>query len=140
MITPDNPNLPQLKLSPCPFCGQSAPVVWLYRERQWRANGPKWVAHCKSCNVTKEGNTQLQAVAAWNTRSAAVEPPSTSFECMIYDVHLPSMTARFRIPEGLPFASGMYEIHRVRRPTAEDVARWAHLPEPPDDAEQGDAA
>ena len=54
------------------------------------------------------------------------------FEAMIYDAHLPSMTARFRIPEGLPFATGMYEIRRVRRPTDEDQARWAHLPEPPD--------
>lgn len=60
------------------------------------------------------------------------------FECMIYDAHLPSMTARFRIPEGLPFASGMYEIRRVRRPTAQDVARWAHLPEPPDEGDQGE--
>ncbi|WP_047866991.1 hypothetical protein [Sphingomonas paucimobilis] len=59
-----------------------------------------------------------------------------TLECMIYDAHLPSMTARFRIPEGLPFASGMYEIRRIRRPTAEDIARWAHLPEPPNDDDQ----
>lgn len=53
------------------------------------------------------------------------------FEAMIYDAHLPSMTARFRIPSGLPFATGMYELRWIRRPTAEDEARWAHLPEPP---------
>ena len=57
------------------------------------------------------------------------------FEAMIYDAHLPSMTARFRIPPGLPFATGMYAMRRVRRPTAEDIARWAHLPEPPEDPE-----
>lgn len=139
MTAPDNPTSSQLALSACPFCGQGEPVVWLYRDRQWRANGPKWVAHCKSCNVTREGQTKLQAIAAWNRRVAA-PPLSSTFECMIYDAHLPSMTARFRIPEGLPFAGGMYEIRRIRRATPEDVARWAHLPEPPDDAEQGDAA
>jgi len=57
------------------------------------------------------------------------------FEAMIFDVHLPSMTARFRIPEGLPFSSGMYELRRVRRPTEADIARWAHLPEPPEECD-----
>ncbi len=63
-------------------------------------------------------------------------PRDGPFEAMIHDAHLPSMTARFRIPEGLPFATGMYEIRRVRRPTDEDVARWAHLPEPPGSDEE----
>ncbi len=56
-----------------------------------------------------------------------------TFECMIFDAHLPSMTARFRIPPGLPFAAGMYRLEWVRVPTDADRARWAHLPEPPED-------
>ena len=54
------------------------------------------------------------------------------FEALIYDAHLPSMTARFRIPPGLPFAGGMYELRRVRSATEADEARWTHLPEPPE--------
>lgn len=52
------------------------------------------------------------------------------WEAMIYDVDLPSMTARFRIPKGLPFASGMYELRWIRTPTAADEARWDHLKNP----------
>lgn len=59
------------------------------------------------------------------------------YEAMIFDVDLPSMTARFRIPPGLPFASGMYELRWVRTPSDEDIARWAHLPEPPEDWHYG---
>lgn len=54
------------------------------------------------------------------------------WEAMIHDVDLPSMTARFRIPPGLPFASGMYELRWVRTPTAADMARWNRLKEPPE--------
>ncbi len=55
-----------------------------------------------------------------------------AFECLIYDADLPSMTARFRIPEGFPFAGGIYEIRRVRTATDGDRARWAKLPAPPE--------
>lgn len=63
-----------------------------------------------------------------------------AFEAIIHDVHLPSMTARFRIPEGLPFSEGLYTMRWARIPTAIDRARWDHLPEPPedDDTEGGD--
>lgn len=83
---------------------------------------------------------KARAIVAYAETMPATAAEADRFECMIYDAHLPSMTARFRIPHGLPFASGMYEIRRLRTPTAADIARWAHLPEPPDDAEQGDAA
>lgn len=80
------------------------------------------------------------ALRAYSAIVAAAPHPTAirtdRFECMIYDAHLPSMTARFRIPEGLPFASGIYEIRRIRRPTPDDIARWAHLPEPPNDDDQ----
>jgi hypothetical protein len=57
-------------------------------------------------------------------------------EAMIIDAHLPSMTARFRIPPGLPLGAGLYELRSVRSPTAEDVARWAHLPDAPIDGDE----
>lgn len=57
------------------------------------------------------------------------------WEAMIIDVDLPSMTARFRIPAGLPFASGMYELRWVRRPNAADLHRWDRNAEPPEYAE-----
>lgn len=55
----------------------------------------------------------------------------TQFEGLIYDAHFPSMSARFRIPEGVPFAGGIYGFARIRTATEEDYARWAHLPQPP---------
>jgi hypothetical protein len=58
-----------------------------------------------------------------------------AFECLIYDAHLPSMTARFRMPEGFPIAGGIYRIERVRSSTEADRAKWAHLPEPPEDGD-----
>lgn len=56
-------------------------------------------------------------------------------EALIYDAHLPSMTARFRIPEGLPLASGVYRLEYLRPPTADDRERWSHLPTPVDESE-----
>jgi len=59
-----------------------------------------------------------------------------AFECMIYDAHLPSMTARFRMPEGFPLAGGIFEIRRIRSATPADQQRWAHLRDPPDEDER----
>jgi hypothetical protein len=58
-----------------------------------------------------------------------------SFECLIYDMHCPSMTIRFRAPEGFPLAGGVYRIERVRTATPEDYAKWSHLPDPPEEDE-----
>lgn len=57
---------------------------------------------------------------------------TTSFECLIYDMDFPTMTARFQMPQGFPVAGGVYEIRRVRTATDADRARWAHLPDPED--------
>ena len=53
--------------------------------------------------------------------------------CMIYDAHLPSMTARFRMGEGFPLAGGIFEIRRIRTATEVDKAKWSHLPDPPEE-------
>jgi hypothetical protein len=64
-------------------------------------------------------------------------PPA--FECMIYDAHCPSMTARFKVPEGFPLAGGIYRIERVRTVTEEDKASFARFPDPPDDCVRDEA-
>ncbi|WP_046192482.1 hypothetical protein [Sphingomonas sp. SRS2] len=56
-----------------------------------------------------------------------------AFECLIFDAHMPSMCARFRVPEGFPLAGGMYEIRRIRTATPEDSARWDKYAEPPEE-------
>lgn len=60
---------------------------------------------------------------------------SGPFECLILDADCPSMTARFRIPEGFPLAGGIYRIERVRTATPEDNKRWDRFAEPPEYAD-----
>lgn len=65
---------------------------------------------------------------------------SERFECLIYDADLPSMTARFRMPEGFPLAGGIFEIRRVRTATKEDRARWDGFAKPPEYADEEDSS
>lgn len=97
----------------------------------------------KTCNCREQidagewdSGQKVRAAAEGLRRGRLLGRPAIG-EAMIVDADLPSMTARFRIPAGLPMATGMYELRRVRAPTAEDVARWAHLPEPPEDWSNG---
>ncbi|MBB3927648.1 hypothetical protein GGR43_003380 [Sphingobium jiangsuense] len=54
------------------------------------------------------------------------------YECMIYDCHFPTQTARFRMPSDFLVAGGIYEIRRLRSSTDDDRAVWAGLPDPPE--------
>ncbi len=94
----------------------------------------------KHCNCRQEidsgawdAGQKVRAAAEGIRRGRLLSQPASDGEAMIIDAHLPSMTARFRIPEGLPMATGIYEIRRVRSPTDADQARWAHLEAPPAD-------
>ena len=58
-------------LKPCPFCGGAAEI--------WRANGERtaWIACMGRCSVlvSKEYETDAQAISAWNTRATPAADP-----------------------------------------------------------------
>jgi len=62
-------------------------------------------------------------------------PAPQSFECLIFDAHLPSMTVRFQVPEGFPIAGGVFRIERIRTSTPEDIEKFAHLSDAPEFSE-----
>lgn len=65
--------------------------------------------------------------------------PSAGYECMAYDAHMPSMTARFQVPEGFPLAGGIYRVERIRSATEADKRAFANRPDPIDEYELLDA-
>lgn len=69
---------------------------------------------------------------AENNGLRAEKEQGKAFECIAYDAHCPSMTVRFRVPQGFPFAGGVFRIQRVRTATAEDRAKFGHLPDAPE--------
>lgn len=57
-----------------------------------------------------------------------------TYECMMFDAHLPSGTIRLQAPRDFPLAGGIFEIRRVRTVTPEDEAKFAEYPDPPNEA------
>lgn len=87
--------------------------------------------------VVDEARDREDVVAAYRSpvpaaRDVATAPDSDTFECIAYDAHCPSMTVRFRVPEGFPLAGGVFRIQRARTATAEDRAKFGHLSDAPE--------
>lgn len=57
-------------LKPCPFCGATE-HVHLYQQKKHLVGTSFWVAHCKTCNITRERLRRSETITAWNTRQAA---------------------------------------------------------------------
>ena len=51
-----------VELEPCPFCGGTADFGTRPNERAW------WSLHCARCTVYRVGETEAEAITAWNTR------------------------------------------------------------------------
>lgn len=70
-------NITRLKeLLPCPFCGDSEPVVQPFPPEpmglHMLADRRPFYLHCENCGADGPGcDTEVEAIAAWNTRNLA---------------------------------------------------------------------
>jgi len=67
----------EVKLLPCPFCGDTEEVETRYQDKAWRV-------HCGSCGGCAYGwETEGQAIATWNARPKLREPSEAMIEAGI---------------------------------------------------------